>query len=130
MKTLATASIRPPGPKNGKHLLGVLPRLLQVPPAYLLSLARDFGDLVYMRLATQNAYLVSDPDAIRDILITHQANFTKSRMLERAKVLLGEGLLTSEGDAHTRQRRLVQPAFHRDRLVRYASDMVDCAARL
>ena len=46
-------------------------------------------------------------------------------MLERAKVLLGDGLLTSEGEFHTRQRRLVQPAFHRDRLVRYAADMVD-----
>jgi cytochrome P450 len=82
-----------------------------------------------MRLGPQHAFVVSDPDAIRDILITHQGNFTKSRMLERAKVLLGDGLLTSEAEFHTRQRRLVQPAFHRDRLVRYATDMVACAER-
>jgi cytochrome P450 len=82
-----------------------------------------------MRLGPQHVFVVSDPDAIRDILITHQGNFTKSRMLERAKVLLGEGLLTSEADFHTRQRRLVQPAFHRDRLLRYAADMVACAER-
>jgi cytochrome P450 len=82
-----------------------------------------------MRLGPQHAFVVSDPEAIRDILITNQGNFTKSRMLERAKVLLGDGLLTSEGEFHTRQRRLVQPAFHRDRLVRYASDMVTCAER-
>lgn len=111
-------------------LLGVLPRFRKDPPGYLLQAARAHGDLAYMRLANQSAYLVSHPDWIRDILVTNQANFTKSRMLERAKVLLGEGLLTSEGEFHRRQRRLVQPAFHRDRLVHYASDMVSCAARV
>ena len=59
--------------------------------------------------------------------MTHQSNFIKSRMLERAKVLLGEGLLTSEGEFHKRQRRLSQPAFHRERLIGYGSAMVDCA---
>jgi len=126
---VTAALVRPPGPKNSNRLLGVLPRFRKDPPAFLLATAREFGDLAYMRLANQHAYLVSQPDAIRGILVTNQSNFTKSRMLERAKVLLGEGLLTSEGEAHTRQRRLVQPAFHRERLVRYASDMVECAAR-
>jgi cytochrome P450 len=128
--SLATALARPPGPKSPSMLLGVLPHFRKDPPGYLLEVARAHGDLAYMRLARQNAYLVSHPDWIRDILVTHQTNFTKSRMLERAKVLLGEGLLTSEGEFHRRQRRLVQPAFHRDRLVHYASDMVACAARV
>jgi cytochrome P450 len=127
--TLAAALARPPGPKNASLLLGVLPSFRKDPPGFLLSVAREYGDLAYMRLGAQNAYLVSHPDWIRDILVTDQAKFTKSRMLERAKVLLGEGLLTSEGEFHTRQRRMVQPAFHRDRLVRYASDMVACASR-
>ncbi len=118
---------KPPGPKEGKPFLGVLPYFRKDPPAYLMSVAREFGDLVHLKLARQSAYVVSHPDAIRDILVTNQSNFLKSRMLERAKLLLGEGLLTSEGEFHTRQRRLVQPAFHRDRLVRYASDMVACA---
>ena len=127
---MATALARPPGPENASMLLGVLPRFRKDPPGYLLKAARAHGDLAYMRLANQSAYLVSHPDWIRDILVTNQANFTKSRMLERAKVLLGEGLLTSEGEFHRRQRRLVQPAFHRDRLVHYASDMAACAARV
>jgi len=118
---------RPPGPKSARPWLGVLPHFRKDPADYLLRVAREFGDLAYMRLGPQHAFVVSDPNAIRDILITHQGNFTKSRMLERAKVLLGEGLLTSEADFHTRQRRLVQPAFHRDRLLRYAADMVACA---
>ena len=123
------ALARPPGPASVRPFLGVLPHFRKDPPGYLLSVAREYGDLAYMRLGPQHAYVVSHPDAIRDILVTHQSNFTKSRILERAKVLLGEGLLTSEGEFHTRQRRLVQPAFHRDRLIRYAADMVACAER-
>ena len=120
---------RPPGPDNQFPLLGVLPRFRKDPPKYLLEMARKYGDLVHLRLANQHAYIVSHPDAVRDVLVTHQSNFKKSRILERARVLLGEGLLTSEGEFHTRQRRLVQPAFHRDRLIRYAGDMVTCAMR-
>ncbi len=131
MKVLPAApSIpRPPGPKSQFPLLGVFPRFRKDPPNFLLQMARQHGDLVHLRLANQHAYIVSHPDAIRDVLVTHQSNFRKSRILERARVLLGEGLLTSEGEFHTRQRRLVQPAFHRDRLIRYADDMVNCAVR-
>ena len=130
MEALAIPSVRPPGPKNTRPWLGVLPHFRKDPAGYLLNVAREHGDLAYMRLGPQHAFVVSHPDAIRDILITHQGNFTKSRMLERAKVLLGDGLLTSEGEFHTRQRRLVQPAFHRDRLIRYSADMVSCAERV
>src|SRR5215471_11411792 len=119
---------RPPFVK-GRPLLGVLPEFRRNAPEFLLKCQREHGDLVHLKLGPQRVYAVSHPDWIRDILVTHQSNFTKSRMLERAKVLLGEGLLTSEGEFHTRQRRLAQPAFHRDRLARYAADMVACAAR-
>ena len=129
MEALTIPSVRPPGPKNARPWLGVLPHFRKDPAGYLLKVAREHGDLAYMRLGPQHAFVVSHPDAIRDILVTNQSNFTKSRMLERAKVLLGDGLLTSEGEFHTRQRRLVQPAFHRDRLVRYSADMVECAER-
>jgi cytochrome P450 len=115
--------------RKGLPILGVLPQFRKNPPVFLKSLARDHGDLVHFRLGPQHIYLVSNPEWIKDILVTNQTNFTKSRFLERAKVLLGEGLLTSEGEFHRRQRRLVQPAFHRDRLIGYASAMVDCTAR-
>lgn len=93
-------------------------------------MARDYGDLAYFKVASQHLYLVNHPDLVREILVTNQANFIKSRALQRARVLLGEGLLTSEGQFHLRQRRLVQPAFHRERLAAYASVMSECAARL
>jgi cytochrome P450 len=67
---------------------------------------------------------------IKDVLVTHNQNFHKSRGLERVKVLLGEGLLTSEDSFHLRQRRLIQPAFHRDRIAAYAQTMVAYADRI
>ena len=80
-------------------------------------------------MVQQHLYLVSHPDYVREILVTNQNNFVKSRALQRAKILLGEGLLTSEGQHHLRQRRLVQPAFHRERLAGYAAAMSECAVR-
>src|SRR6266478_4030574 len=100
---LSTSPVRPPGPKNTRPFLGILPKFRKDPAGYLLSVAREYGDLAYMRLGPQHAFVVSHPDSIRDILVTNQSNFTKSRMLERAKVLLGDGLLTSESEFHTRQ---------------------------
>jgi cytochrome P450 len=78
----------------------------------------------------ENVFLVSDPQLIKDILVTHNRNFTKSRGLERTKRLLGNGLLTSEGAFHLRQRRLMQPAFHRERIAAYGRTMVEHGARL
>jgi cytochrome P450 len=72
-------------------------------------------------------YLLNRPDFIQDVLVNGHRSFIKSRILQRAKRLLGEGLLTSEGDFHLRQRRLVQPAFYRERLMSYAHTMSECA---
>lgn len=95
----------------------------------MISLQREHGDIAHWRIGPQNIYLFSHPDLIRDVLVTNQKNFHKSRGLERARRLLGNGLLTSEGEFHLRQRRLAQPAFHRQRIAAYASTMIDYAER-
>jgi cytochrome P450 len=77
----------------------------------------------------QQMFFVNHPDYIRDVLVTYNSNFVKGRALQRAKRLLGQGLLTSEGDLHRRQRLLVQPAFHRQRIASYGSVMVEHADR-
>jgi len=95
----------------------------------LLQLAREYGDVVYFRLGPQRAILFNRPTHVQDLLITNAHKFTKSRLLQRAKILLGEGLLTNEGKFHLRQRRLAQPAFHRDRLKAYSQVMAEYADR-
>jgi cytochrome P450 len=121
--------IAPPGPKRWL-LQTFVYRPGRNPLEFFTSLARTYGDLAYVRLGPERLYLVSDPRVIRDILTTDHGNFTKSRGLERTKRLLGEGLLTSENPLYRRQRRLVQPAFHRDRIARYAETMVAYADRV
>lgn len=117
---------RPPGPKN-PPVIGHLYSFRSDPLGFLKKAAHEYGDLVYFRVMRQHLHLVNHPDYVREVLVTNQGNFVKSRALQRAKVLLGEGLLTSEGQHHLRQRRLVQPAFHRERLARYAAAISDIA---
>jgi cytochrome P450 len=94
---------------------------------FLLALHREHGDVAPAKVGNLRLNLLAHPDHVRDVLVTHQRVFMKGHVLQRAKMLLGEGLLTSEGEFHLRQRRLVQPAFHRQRIAAYAREMVDRA---
>ena len=100
------------------------------PLEFFTTLARTYGDVTSYRMAGEQLFLINEPRLIRDVLVTHNRNFTKSRGLERSKRLLGQGLLTSEGAMHLRQRRLMQPAFHRDRVAGYGDLMVGYADRM
>jgi cytochrome P450 len=116
---------RPPGP-SGHPISGLFFEYRRQRVDFLLRLSREYGDIVYFKIGRQPMYLLNRPDFIQDVLVTYHRNFIKSRILQRAKVLLGEGLLTNEGESHLRQRRLVQPAFYRDRLISYADTMATC----
>jgi cytochrome P450 len=97
--------------------------------AFLSRLAREHGDVVRFGLGSERMVLMSHPDLVRDVLVAKGRNFRKGRGLERARLLLGEGLLTSEGELHLRQRRLAQPAFHRSRVAAYGAVMGEYARR-
>jgi len=99
------------------------------PLGFLTRLAREYGDVSQFRVGPIRMFLLNHPDHVRDVLVTHHEKFHKGRALQRSKRLLGEGLLTSEGAHHRRQRRLAQPAFHRQRLGAYAAVMADYAER-
>ncbi len=99
------------------------------PTEFLTELAR-LGDITYMRMYNIPAYFLNHPELIRDLLVTSHHKFEKGRALKRAKGLLGEGLLTSEREKHLRQRRMIQPAFHRGRITEYARVMTEYAERL
>jgi cytochrome P450 len=94
------------------------------PTGTLAGLQRRYGDVATFSLGRRRFYVLSHPDLVRDVLVTHHRNFIKSYALQRARVLLGHGLLTSENPLHMRQRRLAQPAFHRDRVAAMARTMV------
>ena len=118
----------PPGPRArfpGHTLIQFARRRLP----FMVESAEKYGDIVFFKVGNERIYLFNHPDLIRDVLVTNQKNFIKSRALVRAKRVLGEGLLTSEGEFHLRQRRLAQPAFHRDRIAAYGRSMVEYADR-
>jgi cytochrome P450 len=122
------AVVYPPSPDR-RPLIGHLNMFRRDPLKFLLDSAQDYGDIVYLKFGPQPVYLLNNPDFIKDVLVTNNRNFVKSRGLEMAKKFLGEGLLTSEGEFHRRQRRLAQPGFHRQRINGYAAVMTDYADR-
>lgn len=119
----------PPGPP--RSLSDVLPIAIgRDALGFLQGLKRSYGDIAHTRAAGEHVVLLSDPALVKDVLMTNQRNFRKGRGLERARKLLGNGLLTSEGETHLRQRRLMQPAFHKDRIAAFGGVMCDYADRV
>lgn len=117
-----------PGPRPrylGQHLVTLATDKL----AFFADMARC-GDVTQTQIGPQRIVLLNHPDDIRRVLVTEQRKFTKGRALERTKLLLGTGLLTSEGEFHLRQRRLVQSGLHRERLLGYGRVMVELAERM
>lgn len=107
---------RAPGPK-GHWLLGSLKDLQHHPLRFLDSVAHDYGDIVRLRLGPEPGFILRNPDHIQYVLIDNHRNYhKKSRAWNVLRDFLGDGLLTSEGGFWLRQRRLMQPAFHRERL--------------
>lgn len=86
-------------------------------------------EIVRLRLGLFTPYLVNDPAMIQEVLVTKQQSFIKGRYLQNAKKVFGEGLLTSEGSFHHRQRRLVMPSFHHGRIGAYAGIITDYQRR-
>jgi cytochrome P450 len=118
-----------PGPRIRSSLVFLVKRTYD-PLQFFTKMAREYGDLVHLKVGSPDIFLLNDPVQIKQILVTDHHKFTKGQGLHKAKVLLGDGLLTSEGDLHRNQRRLVQPAFHHARIAGYASTMVDYAQRM
>ena len=118
----------PPGPRSFVpwRTLRIMQR---APIPFFARLAREYGDASMFSVGPQRIVFFNHPDLVRELLVAQNRCFHKSRVLQRSKIVFGEGLLTSEDPLHLRQRRLVQPAFHRDRIARYAEVMVERARR-
>jgi cytochrome P450 len=112
----------PPGPSSRLPLKLVFD-FLRDPLTVLHNLSKEYGDISHFKFGKHHIYLLNNPDYIKDVLVNYENNFIKSRGLQLAKRILGEGLLTSEGELHRKQRQLIQPIFHSDEIPNYADIM-------
>ena len=116
----------PPGP-NYILPYRLLRKFLRDPIKILIDISHTYGDIAHFKFGRQNVYLLNHPDYIEDVLVTNYKNFIKSRGLQVSKRLLGNGLVTSEGEYHDKQRHLIQPTFYPKRIKSYGDIMVNQA---
>jgi enediyne biosynthesis protein E7 len=109
----------PPGPR-GQRLLGSLLDVRRDKIRFVSAAARDYGDVVLFRMGPKRLYLLSHPNAIQHVLHDNAGNYVKGIGLEQARVALGEGILTSEGERWATQHESLRHLFTRGRLDAWA----------
>ena len=120
---------RPPGPR-GLPLIGEARSFARDPLAFLTGVADQYGDIANFRLGGLDVFFVRHPDYIREVLITQRASFTMTSLRAKINAVVGEGLFTSRGELHARQRRLIQPVFRKSRIEAYAGQMAELSLRM
>ena len=100
----------PPGPSSILPTK-ILNQFIKDPLKTLTEIAKKYGEISYFKMGPQHVYLINNPDYIERILIYDHGNFKKGPRLQTAKRVLGEGLVTSEGEYHRNQRKIIQPVF-------------------
>jgi cytochrome P450 len=112
---------------GGVPVLGHLPKLAARRVEFLQDL-RGFGhDVVRIQLASKPVYVLNSPDAIYEVLVAQSRRFSKGLLFDRTRPLLGNGIVTSDGAFHRRQRRALRPAFHSERIAQYSRTLVEVA---
>ena len=141
-ETASTASIHPTVPSSVPRRVQEIPSLRLPLPFYMFRrwvkpgspirlfehLIKTYGNISQYSFMGTPIVFLNDPRYIQQILVTDAAYFVKERTVRRMKVLLGEGLITSEDPIHIRQRRIAAPAFHRHRIAAYGEQIVSIAA--
>jgi cytochrome P450 len=95
-----------------------------------MDAARRFGEVAYLKIGPRRGYLLTNPADVRHVLQDNAANYRKSPLYDKLRLSLGNGLLTSEGAFWLRQRRIAQPAFHRQRIAALAGDMTTAVGEI
>lgn len=95
------------------------------PLAFARRVIAEYGDIVRLQLGPIRAFLLNDPDAVHAVLVEKSKDYLKGRSARAVGRILGQGLITSEGELWRKQRRLIQPAFHREYLGGLVATMVD-----
>jgi cytochrome P450 len=108
-------------------ILGMLPAIRRDPTGVFTRAARRFGEVVYFKIGTRRGFLITNPADVRHVLQDNARNYHKSPLYQKLRMSIGNGLLTSEDDFWLRQRRIAQPAFHRQRIAALAGVMAQAA---
>src|SRR5262245_11236557 len=125
--TAMTIKTLPRGPR-GHFLFGSGPDFARDQLGFYAACAREYGDVVPVRFGPRRGLLIYHPEAIEEVLVTRNRDFVKSPGVRLLARVLGSGLFLSEGEFWLRQRRLIQPAFHRQRIAAYGEVMTACTA--
>ena len=126
---MPTTGLTPPGLKRSLPFYAHKPWVKLGHPILLFEhLLKTYGNIAQYRFMGTPIVFINDPEYIREVLINQASAFVKERTVKRMKLLLGEGLITSDDPIHMRQRRIAAPAFHRQRINAYADQIVACAA--
>ena len=120
----------PPGPP-ARGPLGSLPELRRDRLSLLVNAVHDYGEIVHFRLVNRHAVLLANPADVRHVFQDNYRNYSKQTPGFRVlRAFLADGLLTNEGDAWLRQRRIAQPAFHHARIAAFADTITTAATEL
>jgi cytochrome P450 len=124
-----TGPERPPGPRT---ILGARQAwaFRRNPLAYLQNLARKYGDIAHFQVGWRHAYLLNHPTLVQEFMVMQAAKQSRGPVMQRGRAVMGNGLLTSEEPLHGAQRKLIQPAFHRESMACYASVMSACTRQV
>jgi len=122
-----TSTQRIPGPR-GKPVIGMIPEMMGDMLGMFMNITREHGGIVKFKLFNKPYLLVTNPDYVKHILQDHYRNYIRGRSVETGRVLLGDGLPLIDGDFWLRERRLMQPAFHRQRLLSLVEKMTETIA--
>lgn len=119
----------PPGPK-GTLIAGNLRAFANRRLDFFVDVARAYGDLASFRFGPKRIFLASHPDLVEQVLVADARHYVKHFGARMYKPVLGNGLVTSEGEFWLRQRRLAQPAFLKHRVLSYAPVMAEAVGRM
>ena len=116
---------------GGRPLVGVLPLVQRNPLEVLERATLEFGPVAYLPVPTVDSYVLGTPKLAHHVLVANVKNYVKqTRGYEMLRLVLGNGLVTSEGDFWKRQRRIAQPAFHRERIAGFGAIMTRAAQEM
>jgi len=121
--------VRPPGPRN-RGITGNFPMGSKDPLGLFTRWAGEYGDIFYYRVFHRHIYFLNHPDLVKDVLVTGYQNFIKGEAVRFNRRIFGNGLVINEGGSWLQQRRLIQPAFHRDKIESYGNTMVAYTERM